>query len=225
MFPGPLSCSLSGAGLKKGIWEIETTNIRDFASDKHKTVDDTSYGHGAGMILKPDVVNSAMLKALEDFPNATNIIYLSPRGKRFSQKIAHSFAEGNGLIALCGRYEGVDNRVIEYWEKHHNLLEISLGDYVLSGGEVAALAVVDACVRLLPGIVNNEESILNESFELDLLEFPQYTKPYEWSGMTVPEVLLSGNHRKVSEWQREQAEKVTEDRRPDLWAAYLAGKR
>lgn len=224
MFPGPLQYSLAGRGLREGIWSLTTTQIRDFATDKRRTVDDTCYGHQAGMILKPNVVHAALSSAVKAFPES-RVLHMSPRGRPFSQKLAHEFSDSCGLIILCSRYEGVDDRVIELWREERGLEEISVGDYVLSGGEVAAITVLDACVRLLPNIVHSEESLALESFELDLLEFPQYTKPYDWQGRVVPEILLSGDHKKIAAWQKEEAERVTQVRRPDLWRAYLDKKK
>lgn len=221
MFPGPLAYSLAGKGLRNKIWDLKATQIRDFASDKRKTVDDTCYGHGAGMILKPDVVHAALLDTVSQFKGSPAIIYTTPRGKRFNQNLAQDLIRKDGVIILCGRYEGIDERVIEYWKDEHQLQEISIGDYIISGGEIAALTILDACIRLLPNIVHSEESLIYESFELDLLEFPQYTKPYNWQDRVVPDVLLSGDHKRIALWQQEQAEKITQERRPDLWEAYL----
>lgn len=225
MFPGPLGHSLAGKGLANQIWDLKTTQIRDFAEDKHHTVDDTCYGHGAGMLMRPDIVDKALDAAHSQFPGKPRIIYTSPRGISFQQKMAWDWAKSDGVIILCGRYEGVDQRVIDYWHENQGLEEVSVGDYILSGGELAACILLDACVRLLPNIVHSKESLTSESFELDLLEFPQYTKPYEWKERAVPEVLLSGNHKKISEWQKAEAERVTRERRPDLWQAYLRSKK
>jgi tRNA (guanine37-N1)-methyltransferase len=175
------------------------------------------------MIMKADVVDSALRYALADFAGKPHILYMSPRGVSLKQKTVHTFAQSDGIIVLCGRYEGVDDRVIEYWRESHGLLEVSVGDYILSGGEIAAFALIDACVRLLPSVVGNEVSLDCETFELDLLEFPQYTKPCVWRGKSVPEILLSGDHKRIAEWQKREAEKITELRRPDLWEAYVSG--
>jgi tRNA (guanine37-N1)-methyltransferase len=222
MFPGPLEHSLAGKALKENLWHLSTLNMRDFATDPHKTVDDTCFGGGAGMVLKADIVHQALTHAVSCFHAAPQVIYLTPRGAPLKQKQVHSLvANPNGVVLLCGRYEGVDDRVIDHWRTHHGLLEISIGDYILSGGEVAAHVLVDACVRLLPGVVGKQESLESESFELDLLEFPQYTKPRNWQGKIVPDVLLSGDHKKIAAWRLEQAETVTQERRPDVWDAYL----
>ncbi|MDR0624961.1 MAG: tRNA (guanosine(37)-N1)-methyltransferase TrmD [Holosporales bacterium] len=247
MFPGPLAYSLAGKGLQRKIWNLCVTQIRDFATDKHHSVDDTSCGHNAGMVMRPDVVNSALEYAVSNFakvgvergggqrpPDVSSvfdepreaaakpaIIYMTPRGFPLTQKMVHKFAEGSGVVILCGRYEGVDERVIELWREERGLREICVGDYVLSGGEIPALTLIDACVRLLPNIVHNEVSLISESFELDLLEFPQYTRPCEWMGKCVPEVLLSGDHKRMLVWQLREAERITEERRPDVWSAYV----
>lgn len=224
MFPGPLEHSLAGKAIKEGKWSLTAIDIRDFAYDKHQTVDDTCVGGGAGMVLKADVVNAALSYAYNQyFSEKPAIIYLTPRGEPLRQPRVHSLIQDNpaGCILLCGRYEGVDDRVIEKWREEKGLLEISIGDYILSGGEIAALTLMDACVRLLPGVVNKQESLESESFELDLLEFPQYTKPQNWQGKVVPEILLSGDHKKIAAWRHQQAEKITQERRSDLWQAYL----
>lgn len=216
MFPGPLAHSIAGKALQKDLWRLETTDIRSFASDKHQTVDDTPCGGGPGMVMRADVVDKALqsIEALADRP----LIYLTPRGRPFDQKMAHDFAAKPGLVVLCGRYEGVDERVLETRAP----LEISLGDFVLSGGEPAAIAMLDACVRLIPGVIGDEESLVEESFEAGLLEYPHYTRPQEWHGRTVPEVLLSGHHKNIRAWRHEQSERITRERRPDLWSRYVA---
>jgi len=217
MFPGPLGQSLAGTALKKGIWSLDTVNIRDFSTDKHRTVDDSPYGGGVGMVMKPDVVHAAIehAKTLAPRPSPL-IIYTSPRGVPLTQSLVEKLSKEH-LIILCGRFEGVDQRVID----HHQMLEISLGDFVLSGGEIAALALLDACVRLLPGVIGKEEAIKQESFATTsnyagLLEFPHYTRPPLWNGLGVPDVLLSGNHAEINAWRLEQAKRITEARRPDL---------
>lgn len=218
MFPGPLGLSLAGQGLEAGAWELETVDIRDFAADKHRTVDDPPFGGGPGMVMRPDVVSDAIDGAAGAAPSLA-LIYLTPRGRPLTQARVGELARGPGMVLLCGRYEGLDERVLDA----HGLDEISLGDFVLSGGEAAAIAVIDACVRLLPGVVGAPESLIDESFEKGLLEYPQYTRPREWRGRTVPEVLVSGDHEKVKAWRREQAEDITRERRPDLWARYAGG--
>ncbi len=227
MFPGPLAYSLAGKGLNQGIWHLRTLDIRNFAKDKHKTVDDTCFGGGAGMVLKPEVVDAALQAGLESYQGERPaLIYLTPRGAPLNQSKVRSLVANYaaGALFLCGRYEGVDDRVIRKWESRHGLQELSLGDYILSGGEMAALTMIDACVRLLPGIVHSQESLESESFELDLLEFPHYTKPQNWQDQIVPEILLSGDHKKIAAWRHKQAEQITRERRPDLWQVYLNKK-
>jgi len=214
MFPGPLGQSLAGKALEKGIWRLETMQIRDFAGDKHRTVDDTPFGGGAGMVMRPDVVDAALSAAMTT--GSGPAIYLTPRGRPLSQALVQDLAAGPGVIVVCGRYEGLDERVIEA----RGLLEVSLGDFVLSGGEPAALALIDACVRLLPGVMGAEETLTEESFNTGLLEYPHYTRPADWNGRPVPEVLMSGHHEKIRRWRQEQAEETTRLRRPDLWDAY-----
>lgn len=218
MFPGPLGLSLAGQGLEAGSWALEAVDIRDFAADKHRTVDDLPFGGGPGMVIRPDVVSEAIDAAAGADPSLA-LIYLTPRGCPLTQARVGELARGPGIVLLCGRYEGLDERVLDA----HGLAEISLGDFVLSGGEAAAIAVIDACVRLLPGVVGAPESLIDESFENGLLEYPQYTRPREWRGRTVPEVLVSGDHEKIKAWRRHQAEAITRERRPDLWARYAGG--
>jgi len=218
MFPGPLGLSLAGQGLEAGAWALEAVDIRDFAADKHRTVDDLPFGGGPGMVIRPDVVSEAIDAAAGADPSLA-LIYLTPRGRPLTQARVGELARGPGIVLLCGRYEGLDERVLDA----HGLDEISLGDFVLSGGEAAAIAVIDACVRLLPGVVGAPESLIDESFENGLLEYPQYTRPREWRGRTVPEVLVSGDHEKIKAWRRHQAEAITRERRPDLWARYAGG--
>lgn len=215
MFPGHLGESLTGKALEKGLWELEAVNIRDFASDRHRTVDDTPFGGGAGMVMRPDVVDEA-IASVADRPGP--MIYLTPRGRVLDQETVTELSEGGGVKLLCGRYEGVDQRVLDKWQ----VREISLGDFVLSGGETAAFPLLDACVRLLPGVLGSELSLEEESFESGLLEYPQYTRPAEWDGRSVPEILLSGHHAKITAWRIAQAEQVTRERRPDLWERYKA---
>jgi tRNA (guanine37-N1)-methyltransferase len=220
MFPGPLGLSLAGKALQGGAWALETVDIRDFARDKHRSVDDTPCGGGAGMVMRPDVVDDAVGAALRSAPDGAPLIYLSPRGRPLTQARVRDLAEGPGVVALCGRYEGVDQRVLDA----RAVEEVSVGDYVLSGGEPAAMVLLDACVRLLPGVMGAEASGEEESFEGDLLEYPHYTRPVEWQGRTVPAVLLSGHHANIAAWRREEAERITKARRPDLWERY-AGKK
>jgi tRNA (guanine37-N1)-methyltransferase len=215
MFPGPLGASLAGKALAAGLWQIETLDLRGFATDKHRTVDDTPFGGGPGMVMRPDVIDSA-LSAAESAGHA--VIYLSPRGRLLDQTRVRALSELPGLTLLCGRYEGIDQRVID----KRGLEEISIGDYVLSGGEPAALVLIDACVRLLPGVMGAAEGLQEESFEQGLLEYPHYTRPADWCGRAVPEVLLSGHHEKIRAWRLAQAERVTAERRPDLWRSYHA---
>lgn len=211
MFPGPLGVSLIGTALEKGLWEIETVNIRDFARDKHRSVDDTPAGGGPGMVMRADIVGPAVDAARAKNPDAP-VIYLSPRGAPLSQDRVRELAKGSGVTLLCGRFEGLDQRVLD--EKA--IEEVSIGDFVLAGGEVAACALIEACVRLLPGVVGAEASLGEESFEQGLLEYPHYTRPREWFGRKIPDVLLSGDHKKISEWRRQQAQEITRKRRPDL---------
>jgi len=218
MFPGPLALSLAGKARQKGIWSLDAIDLRDFAADKHRTVDDTPAGGGPGMVMKPDVIARAIdAVATDDRPR----LLMSPRGLPLTQRKVAAIAAGPGVVVLCGRFEGVDERVIA----GRNLEEVSVGDYVLSGGEVAALVLLDACVRLLPGVMGKEGSLAEESFADGLLEYPQYTRPQVWEGQAIPEVLISGDHAKVAGWRQAEAERLTGTRRPDLWAAHLARKR
>ncbi|MBT3305411.1 MAG: tRNA (guanosine(37)-N1)-methyltransferase TrmD [Alphaproteobacteria bacterium] len=218
MFPGALGQSLAGQGLKDGVWALETVDIRDFARDKHRSVDDAPFGGGPGMVLRPDVVSDA-IEAATAFDKDLPLIYLTPRGRPLDQARVRELATGPGAVVLCGRFEGLDERVCQA----HAVEEISLGDFVLSGGEPAAIALLDACVRLLDGIMGAPESLAEESFETGLLEYPQYTRPQEWKGRTVPDVLVSGHHEKVRAWRRERSEAITRERRPDLWDRFVAG--
>jgi tRNA (guanine37-N1)-methyltransferase len=211
MFPGHLGLSMAGRALKDGVWALDAVQIRDFATGKHRNVDDTPAGGGAGMVMRADVVGRAIDHAAKPGDDRPRLM-LSPRGKPLRQERVRELAAGPGVILLCGRFEGVDERVIEA----RNLEEVSIGDYVLSGGEPAALTLLDAVVRLLPGVMGNEQSGAAESFEGGLLEHPHYTRPFEWEGRSIPDVLMSGNHGKIAEWRRQQAEKLTRDRRPDL---------
>jgi tRNA (guanine37-N1)-methyltransferase len=217
MFPGPLGVSLAGKALAAGHWALETVDIRHFARNKHATVDDAPFGGGPGMVMRPDVVDDALASVPEDGRPA---IFLTPRGRLVDQARIRALAEGPGVVLLCGRYEGIDARVIEA----RGLEELSLGDFVLSGGEIAALAVIDAAVRLLPGVVGDAASLEEESFAQGLLEYPHYTRPQEWRGRAVPEVLASGHHEKIKAWRLAQAEELTRRRRPDLWARFMARK-
>jgi tRNA (guanine37-N1)-methyltransferase len=217
MFPGPLGLSLAGKALREGRWTVEALDIRGFATDRHRTVDDTPFGGGAGMVMRPDVVDAALGAAVSANPDAP-VIYLTPRGRLLDQALVRDLAAGPGCVLLCGRYEGVDQRVIEA----RGMQEVSVGDFVLSGGEPAALLLLDACIRLLPGVMGAAASAAEESHGPEgLLEYPHYTRPAEWQGRAVPEVLLSGHHAQVAAWRRERAEEITRARRPDLWARHI----
>jgi tRNA (guanine37-N1)-methyltransferase len=218
MFPGPLGHSIAGKALAAGIWALETVDIRGFAGDKHRSVDDTPFGGGPGMVMRPDVVDAAIAAALAD--GRGPVVYLSPRGRLLTQAVVRELAERPALTLLCGRYEGVDERVLQA----RQVDEVSLGDFVLSGGEPAAIALIDAGVRLLPGVLGAPATLEEESFERGLLEYPHYTRPAEWQGAGVPEVLLSGHHERIRAWRLAQAEATTQARRPDLWARYVAQK-
>lgn len=220
MFPGPLGQSLAGKALNSGLWALEPTDIRGFATDKHRSVDDTPAGGGPGMVMRADVLARA-IDAVAPENDSRPRLLMSPRGMPLTQARVQALAQGPGVVILCGRFEGVDERTIAA----RGLTEVSIGDYVLSGGEIGALVLIDACVRLLPGVMGKEASGLEESFAAGLLEYPHYTRPAEFEGLTIPEVLVSGDHAKVGQWRREQAEKLTRERRPDLWAAYLAKSR
>jgi tRNA (guanine37-N1)-methyltransferase len=220
MFPGPLELSLAGKALAEGKWALSTIDIRDFATDKHRSVDDTPAGGGGGMVMRADIAAAAIDAARASMPPEAPTIYLSPRGYPFLQEHARELAQGPGAILLCGRFEGIDERVLQA----RNVEEISIGDYVLSGGELAAQVLIDACVRLLPGVAGNESSLAEESFAVALLEYPHYTRPREWEGRPIPDVLLSGDHEKIAKWRREQAEKLTKARRPDLWQRHRIDK-
>ncbi|MFN0044737.1 MAG: tRNA (guanosine(37)-N1)-methyltransferase TrmD [Alphaproteobacteria bacterium] len=222
MFPGPLGASLAGRALDRGVWALDAVDLRAFAHDRHGTVDDAPFGGGPGLVMRPDVAAAALdhARALlgESGDGARPAVYLTPRGRPFDQARCRELAAGPGAILLCGRYEGVDARVIEAREVE----EISLGDFVLSGGELAAMCLVDACVRLLPGVMGAEESLVEESFSAGLLEYPQYTRPQVWDGRAVHEVLTSGHHERVRAWRQAQSEDITKARRPDLWDRYLS---
>ncbi len=216
MFPGPLGASLAGKALSESKWALGVLDIRDFAKDKHRSVDDTPAGGGAGMVMRADIAASAIDAAREGAAPATPTLYLSPRGMPLTQTRVRELARGPGAILLCGRFEGIDERVLEA----RNIEEVSIGDYVLSGGELAALVLIDACVRLLPGVAGNEGSLAEESFAEGLLEYPHYTRPRDFEGRSIPEVLLSGDHKAIAKWRREQAERLTKSRRPDLWEKF-----
>jgi tRNA (guanine37-N1)-methyltransferase len=211
-FPGVLGLSLTGRALAEGLWNLRTTDLRPFGIGKHRNVDDTPAGGGAGMVIRADVMDAALREAGGHLP----VIYLSPRGKPFTQERARQLASGPGMTLICGRFEGVDQRVLDA----HGVEEISIGDYVLTGGELAAQVLIDTTVRLIPRVLGNQDSLAEESFSDGLLEHPQYTKPALWEGRAIPEVLLSGNHAAIASWRRDMAERLTKERRPDLWRAY-----
>ena len=219
-FPGVLGESLTGKALKDGKWQIETTDLRQFGIGKHRNVDDTPAGGGAGMVLRADVLGNAIDHTLRGARGNLPLVYLSPRGRRFDQKMARAWSECDGVTMLCGRFEGVDQRVLD----HYNIQEVSLGDFVLTGGEIAAQAMIDATVRLLPSVLGNAESIEDESHSGGLLEHPQYTRPAEWMGRPIPDVLMSGHHGKIAEWRQAMSEELTKQRRPDMWDTYEAHK-
>ena len=213
LFPGPFSEGLYGKALEKKIWDLKKVNVRDYAEDKHKTVDDTPYGGGSGMLIKPDVIGNALDKNTK---KGEKIIFLTPRGKVFNHECAKKLSQEKIINIICGHFEGIDQRVID----SRNIEEISIGDFVLSGGETASYVFLDAILRLIPGVIGNENSVAEESFENGLLEYPQYTKPQIWEKKSVPDVLLSGDHAKIKDWRLLQSEAITRDRRPDLWQKY-----
>ncbi len=213
VFPGPLAKGLYGKALSNKLWNLSVINIRDAATDKHKTVDDTPYGGGTGMLLKADILANSLDRKVK---KGERVFYLSPKGKKFDQKLAQDLSKEKSISLICGHFEGVDERVLTT----RNIEEISVGDYVLSGGETAALVVLDSILRLLPGVLGNEKSSIDETFENGLLEYPQYTKPQIWEEKSVPEVLLSGDHAKIKDWRLSQSEAITRVRRPDLWQKY-----
>lgn len=212
-FPGVLGASLTGKALQDGKWQLHTHDLREHGVGKHRNVDDTPAGGGAGMVLRADVVSAALAEAQSHARGRWPILYMSPRGRPFDQTMARDLARCDGVTMLCGRFEGVDERVLEHW----GVSEVSLGDFVMTGGEIAAQAMLDATVRLLPGVLGNAESAVEESHSTGLLEHPQYTKPSTWEGRAIPEVLMSGNHGKIAAWRQEMSEKLTQERRPDLW--------
>jgi len=212
MFPGPLGASMAGTALANGLWGLEAIDIREHGLGRHRAVDDTPAGGGPGMVLRADVLAASLDAGLKPNDPRPKLL-MSPRGKTLTQAMARDFAGGPGLVLVCGRFEGVDERVIE----GRGLQEISIGDYILSGGEIAALTLLDACVRLLPGVMGHNESADDESFEGGLLEYPHYTRPRDWEGRGIPDALLTGDHAKIARWRREQAENLTRERRPDLW--------
>ena len=212
-FPGPLNKGLYGKAMEKKIWDLETVNIRDYANDKHKIVDDKPYGGGFGMLIKPDVLAAALDEKLT---SDEKIYYLSPKGKLFDQNLAKELSNEKSINLICGHFEGIDQRVID----SRNIVELSIGDFILSGGESAAFVIMDAILRLIPGVIGNNNSIDEETFENGLLEYPQYTKPQIWEKKSVPDVLLSGDHAKIKDWRLSQSEAITRDRRPDLWQKY-----
>lgn len=218
MFPGPLGHSLAGRALENGLWRLETHDIRGFATDRHRHVDDTPFGGGPGMVMRPDVIDRAIDAA---HVPGRRLLYLSPRGRLLDQALVRELVAGPGVTLLCGRYEGVDERVIEA----RAMEEVSVGDYVLSGGEPAAIVLLDACVRLIAGVMGNAETAGQESFETGLLEHPHYTRPADWQGRGVPDVLISGHHERVRQWRQAEAERITRQRRPDLWQRYAAAGR
>ena len=221
-FPGVLDTSIIGGAKKSGIWQLETVDIRDFSTNRHRSVDSPPSGGGPGMVLKPDVSAAAIdsVAASENEENSRPLIYMTPRGKPLTQQRVRELASGSGLIVFCGRFEGLDQRVIEA----RQMEEISIGDFVLAGGEVAAQVMIEACVRLLPGVLGDADSASDESFEDGLLEYPLYTKPREFEGRSIPEVLLSGDHKKIADWRRQQSEETTQARRPELYKKFLGSK-
>ena len=213
LFPGPLASGLYKKALEKKIWSLKTVDIRDSANDKHKTVDDAPFGGGSGMIIRPDVLANSLDKNITD--KKEPVIYLTPKGKKFDQKYSKKIAKKN-INIICGHFEGIDERIIQT----RNIEEVSIGDFILSGGEMAAFVIINSVVRLLPGVLGNTDSLYEESFENSLLEYPQYTKPQKWEKKEVPDVLLSGNHKKIKDWRLAQSEDITRRRRPDLWEKY-----
>ena len=218
MFPGPLAGGIYGKAMNNGLWSLKTINIRDYAEDKHKTVDDTVFGGGSGMLMKPDVVAKSLDRNIS---KGEKIFYLSPKGKKFNQNFADSLSKQNGINLICGHFEGIDDRLLST----RNIEEVSIGDYVLSGGENAALVILDSVLRLIPGVLGNKNSVKDETFENSLLEYPQFTKPKIWEGKSVPDVLFSGDHAKIKSWRLSQSEAITRRQRPDLWEKYKKEKK
>ena len=218
IFPGPLAGGIYGKAMGNGLWNLKTINIRDYADDKHKTVDDTVFGGGSGMLMKPDVVAKSLDRNIN---KGEKIFYLSPKGKKFNQNFANSLSKQNGINLICGHFEGIDDRLLST----RNIEEISIGDYVLSGGETAAFVILDSVLRLIPGVLGNKDSVKDETFENSLLEYPQFTKPKVWEGKSVPDILFSGDHAKIKSWRLSQSEDITRRQRPDLWEKYLKAKK
>jgi len=217
IFPGPLGCSILGNALDQGVWSLKTVNIRDYAEDKHHTVDEPAFGGGPGMVMRADVVDRALEAHCSGDEKPDVLLYLSPRGKPFTQDDAKQLANVKKVAMLCGRFEGIDQRVLDHWQ----VREVSLGDFILCGGEIAAMAVIEASLRFVPGVVGTFESVEEESFSHGLLEAPHYTRPRVWNGMEVPEVLISGHHGNIRKWRLAEAEKLTKERRRDLWDKYV----
>ena len=218
IFPGPLAGGIYGKAMSKGLWNLKTVNIRDYAEDKHKTVDDTVFGGGSGMLMKPDVVAKSLDK---NIIQGEKIFYLSPKGKKFNQNFANSLSKQKNINLICGHFEGIDDRLLST----RNIQEISVGDYILSGGETAAFVILDSVLRLIPEVLGNKDSVRDETFENSLLEYPQFTKPKIWEGKSVPDVLFSGDHAKIKSWRLSQSEDITRRQRPDLWEKYLEKKK
>ncbi|NOD99369.1 tRNA (guanosine(37)-N1)-methyltransferase TrmD [Ruegeria sp. HKCCD6228] len=219
-FPGVLGESLTGKALQEGLWQLETVDLRQFGIGKHRNVDDTPAGGGAGMVLRADVLGDAIEHAMAGVQGNWPLIYLSPRGRRMDQRMMQNLARCDGMTLLCGRFEGVDERVLE----HYGVQEVSLGDFVMTGGEIAAQALIDATVRLIPGVLGNQASTEEESFASGLLEHPQYTRPADWKGRPIPEILMSGHHGRIAEWRQKMAQDITRERRPDIWAEYAKAR-
>ncbi len=217
LFPGTLGCSIIGRALEQDIWSLDLTNPRDFTTDKHRTIDGTPSGGGAGMVIRADILSRTLNHIRKTHPDIP-LFYLSPRGKTFTQQTARSFSKLPGMILLCGRFEGVDQRFLDYYQ----VQELSLGDFVLAGGEVAAMTVLESIIRLLPDVLGSQTSLEDESFENGLLEYPQYTRPPLWKDQAIPEILLSGHHGKIKQWRLDQSKQITRERRPDLWQNYQA---